>query len=91
MNKTLLIIIVGIVSLLTATTAFLLVGRPLPTVDHVDLSKYIGEWNELYRFPTTFEDNTKKGYGTCFNATAVYSINADNTIRVNNTCLRRND
>lgn len=65
-------------------------SKPLPTVDYVDLSKYVGFWYELYRFPNFFEDNKKKGFGHCYNATANYSVNTDGTIKVVNDCYREN-
>jgi lipocalin len=49
----------------------------LPTVDYVEISKYLGEWNELYRLPTRGEDDVIKGFSTCFNVTAHYTLNAD--------------
>ncbi len=62
----------------------------LPTVDYVDLTKYSGTWNELYRIPVFYEDNPKEGFGACFNTTAGYSINSDGTIKVTNLCYREN-
>jgi apolipoprotein D and lipocalin family protein len=58
-------------------------GAPLlKTVAAVDLERYSGKWFELARFPQWFQKD-------CASATADYSKNADGTIRVVNTCIRK--
>ncbi len=49
----------------------------LPTVQHVDLNKYLGTWYEIARMPFKAEDGLA-------NITATYSLNEDNTIKVVN-------
>lgn len=51
------------------------------TVDYVDLGRYVGKWYEISAMPMFFE-------WFCDCSTAEYSANADNTIKVNNTCKR---
>ncbi len=45
----------------------------------VDINKYMGKWFEVARLPNSFEDG-------CVSATAEYSLNADKTVNVKNTC-----
>ncbi len=53
---------------------------PLDTAGQVDLSRYIGSWYEIAKYPTSFQTQ-------CFGAvTAEYSLNDDGSIRVVNTC-----
>lgn len=54
---------------------------PLETVDHVDLSKYVGTWYEIAAFPQSFQ----KG---CVATTATYAIRADGDIDVRNRCRK---
>ena len=49
------------------------------TVAKVDLDKYIGTWYELSSIPLPFDIGCQK-------TTAVYSLNDDGTVKVNNTC-----
>lgn len=51
------------------------------TVAYVDVDKYLGVWYRQASIPTYFE----KG---CKDSSATYSLNDDDTIRVNNTCSR---
>lgn len=55
---------------------------PLKPVTKVDVARYSGKWFELARFPQWFQRD-------CASATAEYSRNADGTIRVVNTCIRK--
>lgn len=57
-------------------------SEPLKTVARVDMSHYSGKWFELARFPQWFQKD-------CASATAEYSRNSNGTIRVVNTCIRR--
>ena len=53
---------------------------PPKTVSHVDLEKYAGEWYEQASIPA-FE----KG---CSKVKAIYTLNPDESIKVNNTCIK---
>jgi len=52
--------------------------RPLDTVDHVDLEKYMGKWYEIERLPNKFEAGLK-----C--VTAEYTLQEDGNIKVLNS------
>lgn len=52
---------------------------PLDTVEHVELSRYIGLWYEIARLPQPFEDG-------CVGVTAQYAVKSDGDIDVLNTC-----
>jgi apolipoprotein D and lipocalin family protein len=52
---------------------------PLQTVEHVDLSRYIGQWYEIARYPNSFQ----KG---CLGSSAHYTLGPDGTIEVLNRC-----
>ena len=54
---------------------------PLTAVAQVDLGRYLGVWHEIARFPNYFQ----KG---CDQAQAKYSLLADGSIEVLNTCLK---
>lgn len=51
----------------------------LPTVEKVELNKYIGSWHEIARFEHFFE----KG---CKNVSATYELKDDGNIKVINRC-----
>jgi len=53
----------------------------MTVVDQVDLTRYLGQWYEIARFPNKFE----KG---CTHVTATYALNADETIKVANACRK---
>ncbi len=54
-------------------------GCPKPaTVKNFDLTRYLGKWYEVERFPFRIEDGLK-----CI--TAEYTLKSDGTVRVNNT------
>ena len=55
--------------------------KPLETVGHVDLKKYIGKWYEIAAFPQSFQ----KG---CSCTSAQYSLKPDGNIEVKNTCIK---
>ena len=57
---------------------------PLQTVSSVELSRYLGEWNQIAFFPTRFQKNCT------IDTTANYSLNKDGTIHVRNECSRDN-
>jgi apolipoprotein D and lipocalin family protein len=52
--------------------------KPLDTVAHVDIDKYLGKWYEIARLPNSFE----KGLICC---TAEYSLRDDGKIKVMNS------
>jgi len=54
---------------------------PMQVVGAVDLSRYLGTWYEIARFPNRFERG-------CSKVTATYSVNADGTINVANACTK---
>ena len=53
----------------------------IPTVSDFDLQRYLGTWYEIARLPMKFqpEDST--------DISAVYSLNEDGSVRVQNRCL----
>jgi len=55
--------------------------KHLPTVSHVDLAQYTGNWYEIARLPQFFERN-------CECVTATYGFNEDGTISVKNQCRK---
>jgi len=57
-------------------------GIPPPdVVPQVDLSRYLGTWYEIASFPQRFQRG-------CEDTKAVYSLQADGTIEVLNSCFR---
>lgn len=54
--------------------------EPLPTVDFVDLNRYIGKWYEIARFEQSFQ----KG---CTQVSAVYAKKDNGEISVTNSCV----
>ncbi len=57
-------------------------NTPLPTVEQVDLNRYLGTWYEIARYEHSFE----KG---CSNVNATYSLSDDGKIKVVNRCLKK--
>jgi apolipoprotein D and lipocalin family protein len=55
----------------------------LETVAKVDLSRYLGRWYEIAKYPNRFERKCER------NVTATYSIRADGKISVVNRCATR--
>ena len=55
---------------------------PLPVVEALDLSRYVGTWHEIARYPNFFERKCAR------DVTATYSTSADGTIRVVNACRK---
>lgn len=64
----------------TLTTANSKDKMPPDTVPSVDLSRYMGKWYEIARFPNRFQ---KKCSG---NVTATYELQSDGRIKVVNEC-----
>ncbi len=56
-------------------------GRPIETVERLDLERYAGRWYEVASFPVSFQRG-------CTATTADYSLRADGTLGVVNTCRR---
>ena len=56
-------------------------NAPLVTVSHVDLSRYLGKWYEIARYPAWFQ----KG---CTGSTAHYSTLPDGRIGIVNHCFK---
>ena len=54
-------------------------AAPMTTNGPVDLERYQGLWYEIARFPNSFEEG-------CVGVTAEYTLNADGTVKVLNTC-----
>jgi apolipoprotein D and lipocalin family protein len=52
---------------------------PLKTVAKVDLSRYLGVWHEIARYPNRFQSD-------CNGSSAVYSLRPDGDILVTNRC-----
>ena len=55
----------------------------LQTVSHVDLSRYIGRWYEIAKYPNRFERKCDR------NVTASYALRPDGKISVVNACTTR--
>ena len=53
-------------------------STPLPTVAHVDLERYSGQWHEIARYENRFEEG-------CVGATADYALEED-YVKVVNRC-----
>ncbi|WP_425043638.1 lipocalin family protein [Primorskyibacter sp. S87] len=52
---------------------------PMVSVESLDLSRYLGRWFEIARFPNRFEKN-------CVGVTADYGMREDGKVSVVNTC-----
>jgi apolipoprotein D and lipocalin family protein len=52
---------------------------PLPTVDYVDLDRYLGTWFEIARYPAPFQEG-------CVATSATYSPREGGGIRILNRC-----
>lgn len=71
--------LLGVASI--AALAVLAQDRPLQTVQHVELEKYLGKWYEIAAFPQSFQRG-------CSHTFAEYSKNDDGSIKVKNTCVK---
>ena len=58
------------------------VVKPLKTVDFVDLSRYVGKWYEIARYPNKFQEG-------CVGSKATYSLSGDGKIKVINECYNK--
>ena len=54
-------------------------SRPIAAINDLDLTRYLGRWYEIARFPNRFERG-------CAAVTADYALMPDGTISVRNTC-----
>lgn len=54
---------------------------PILSVESLDLSRYLGKWYEIARFPNRFERG-------CVGVTAEYTLRDDGKVRVLNTCRK---
>lgn len=54
--------------------------RPVRTVDHVDLARYVGTWHQIALIPNRFQDQCVGG------TTATYTLRDDGRITVLNRC-----
>lgn len=52
---------------------------PLAVVDDVDIERYMGRWYEIAKYPNSFQRD-------CYGVTADYTLRADGTVGVENTC-----
>jgi len=57
-------------------------AQQVQPVSQVDLSRYVGKWYEIARFPNRFQDDCAK------NVTAQYSQRSDGDITVINSCQK---
>ena len=53
---------------------------PLQAIPSLDLQRYVGHWYEIARYPNRFQRRCVA------NTSAVYTANADGTVRVLNSC-----
>jgi apolipoprotein D and lipocalin family protein len=74
-----IVIVIIAVMALAALFSGCVASSPLKTVAHVDLSRYVGTWHEIARYPNSFQ----KG---CTGSTATYSLRNDGEIDVVNRC-----
>jgi apolipoprotein D and lipocalin family protein len=80
MLRTLPIVLGSTMLLLTAASGS--ESKPLPTVEKVDLARYLGTWYEVARLPTRFEKD-------CVGVTATYSKRDDGGIDIVNRCRKK--
>jgi apolipoprotein D and lipocalin family protein len=55
--------------------------KPLPTVEKVEVQKYLGTWYEIARYDVVFEKD-------CGYVTANYKLKEDGDIKVTNSCTK---
>lgn len=73
--------IAGLAGMATGSFDNLQVGKQPQTVPYVDVKSYLGTWYEQAVIPYYFERG-------CSKTKAVYSLNKDGTVRVDNSCVR---
>jgi apolipoprotein D and lipocalin family protein len=74
--------------LLLAGCAGVPAGPPLQTVPAVDLTRYLGTWHEIARYPNLFQDRAGLD---CAATTATYTARPDGQVGVWNQCLNAAD
>jgi apolipoprotein D and lipocalin family protein len=81
MKKTILLAISAslLISSLSSASFNFWGPKPPETVDHVDLSRYVGTWHEIARFPMSQQNG-------CFAVKATYTQRGDGRIDVKNEC-----
>ncbi|ATO20933.1 hypothetical protein BS636_15250 [Acinetobacter sp. LoGeW2-3] len=57
--------------------------KPLPTVERVELDKYLGSWYEVARKPLQFQNKCDR------DVTATYTLNENGNIKVDNRCIKK--
>ena len=57
--------------------------KPLPTVAHVDINRYLGKWYEIALIPNRFQS-------MCVSSTAANYAKDGENIKVTNRCLKSN-
>lgn len=69
-----------VLALSSGCTGYEIFFPPLATAQQVDLSRYVGKWYEIAKYPTSFQTQ-------CYGAvTAEYAVRDDGSISVINTC-----
>ncbi len=78
------IILAGLIALIGSTTQaseYRDTTVPIQVVTEFDVSRYMGRWYEIARFPISFEKD-------CTNVTADYTLRDDGKVTVLNTCVK---
>lgn len=73
------LITMALINFIMGAVAF---AQELPTVDYVDLNKYMGRWYEIAAIPQSFQKKCVK------DTTAVYSMAEENRLKVENSCVK---
>ncbi len=68
---------------LGATTMAYAQKESLPTVEKVELDRYLGTWYEVARKPLYFQNKCDR------NVTATYTLNENGNIKVDNRCIKK--
>ncbi len=76
--------LLGATLLSTAQSKSAARSAALRTVEHVDLSRYVGKWYEIARYPNRFQRNCQS------DTSATYTLRKDGKVQVVNTCLEKN-
>jgi apolipoprotein D and lipocalin family protein len=80
-KSTIWFLVLSCVSWFACATTGANMKNPLPVVSKVELSRYLGTWYEIARYPNRFQRD-------CFGSTATYSLREDGDIKVVNTCRK---
>src|SRR5690606_39870500 len=57
--------------------------EPLPTIEKVELDRYLGTWYEVARKPLYFQNKCDR------DVTATYTLNENGNIVVDNRCIKK--